>query len=743
MRILVILRGAPGCGKSTWVRNNGLEPFTLNPDTFRLLYSSPRLTQDGDIIISQKENQQVWNMLFDLLEKRMINGDFTVIDACHRTRSDINKYRELANKYKYKVFCVDFTDININECKKNNKKRYSYRIVPDSVIDKFYAAFKSEQVPSWAIKILPNEVDNIWIKKLNLSSYNKIVHFGDIHGCFKPLKEYFDFHGEINDDTFYIFTGDFIDRGPDNDKVLKFLFEIVDKPNVCLIEGNHEKHLWKWANNMETTKEFENNTLPQLLNAGITQKDARIFCRKLVQMAWYSYGNKNVLCSHGGISNLQPYNEFSVEKNLTLLSTNEYIRGSGKYAEIKNVEKTFGHLFPNVCQVHGHRNVDNLGIINPESQRCYNLEGGVERKGQLRIIEFSGLMKINPVHIDNLDPNIDKIMVKRHISRFRDSDLVKEINFGNISSFNFTKDAFFHKRWNSESMKARGLFINIKTNDVVARSYDKFFNINEKEDTQYEILRETMMYPLTAYVKENGYLGILGWDYQSDKPIFASKSMLHPDNIELTDMSNKSLYAIMFKDIFYKTIPVCNQEKIFDYIKKNNVSFVFEVINPEFDPHIIKYKESQIVLLDIIMNSIKYDCYLYLTMSEIAKKFDLKYKKVACVIKCKEEFDRLYADANDKHFLFESSPIEGFVIKDSSGYMVKIKTHYYNKWKRIRGLLPVILNMDSSNQIDKLIKKNEFDFDSQCIIKFIFNRKNDYNTKTSIITIRDDYLKSI
>ena len=392
--------------------------------------------------------------------------------------------------------------------------------------------------------------------------------------------------------------------------------------------------------------------------------------------------------------------------------------------------------------MHGHRNSKNLGIINPKAQKCYNLEGGVERKGQLRIIEFSGLMKVNPVHIDNLDPNIEKNMVKRSMVRFRNSELVKEKNFGSISSFNFTKDAFFHKRWNSESMKARGLFINIKTNDVVARSYDKFFNINEKEDTQYEILRETMMYPLTAYVKENGYLGILGWDYQSNKPVFASKSILHPDNINIADTSNKSLYAIIFKNIFNKTVSLYNQEKIFDYIKKNNVSFVFEVISPELDPHIIKYEESQIVLLDIITNSIKYDCYLYLTMSEIAKKFELKYKKIAYIIRCKEDFDRLYADANDKHFLLENNPVEGFVIKDSIGRMVKIKTYYYNKWKKIRSLLPIILDIASDVQLDKFINNNDFDFDTENVIRYIYKNKNNYTSKTSIITIREDYLKA-
>ncbi len=35
MRTLLLLRGAPGCGKSTWVKEQGLETYTLCADTLR------------------------------------------------------------------------------------------------------------------------------------------------------------------------------------------------------------------------------------------------------------------------------------------------------------------------------------------------------------------------------------------------------------------------------------------------------------------------------------------------------------------------------------------------------------------------------------------------------------------------------------------------------------------------------------------------------------------------------------
>lgn len=60
MRILLLLRGAPGCGKSTWIEQNGLKPYTLSADSIRLLYQSPVMRADGTEGISPAEDEAVW-----------------------------------------------------------------------------------------------------------------------------------------------------------------------------------------------------------------------------------------------------------------------------------------------------------------------------------------------------------------------------------------------------------------------------------------------------------------------------------------------------------------------------------------------------------------------------------------------------------------------------------------------------------------------------------------------------------
>lgn len=60
MRVLLLLRGSAGCGKSTWIEQNGLKPYTLSADDIRLLCQSPVLQVDGTRGISQNNDGTVW-----------------------------------------------------------------------------------------------------------------------------------------------------------------------------------------------------------------------------------------------------------------------------------------------------------------------------------------------------------------------------------------------------------------------------------------------------------------------------------------------------------------------------------------------------------------------------------------------------------------------------------------------------------------------------------------------------------
>lgn len=245
MRYLFVLRGAPASGKSTWIKENELEPYTISTDSLRLMYQSPVTTVEGDRAISQNHDKQVWNLLMELLERRMENGELVVIDATHYKSSLINRYKELVSKYRYRVYVVDFSNVSEEELKRRNATR-GFRKVPDEVIEKMVVALADTNEVKKQFKIVSPEeaitLINSPLEPFDANEYEKVVIFGDIHGCYDPLKEYFD-KNPFNENYNYIFCGDYLDKGLQNKEVLEFLISLRDKKNCVFLEGNHEKWL--------------------------------------------------------------------------------------------------------------------------------------------------------------------------------------------------------------------------------------------------------------------------------------------------------------------------------------------------------------------------------------------------------------------------------------------------------------------------------------------------------------------
>ena len=114
MRILLILRGAPGCGKTTYIKDHRLIPYTLSFDNIRMLFKSPVQTIYGKESSDRKKDSFVFDTLLMILEERMKSGELTVIDHINSKTVELNQYQELALKYRYKTYLIDFTSIYLN-----------------------------------------------------------------------------------------------------------------------------------------------------------------------------------------------------------------------------------------------------------------------------------------------------------------------------------------------------------------------------------------------------------------------------------------------------------------------------------------------------------------------------------------------------------------------------------------------------------------------------------------------------
>lgn len=77
------------------------------------------------------------------------------------------------------------------------------------------------------------------ISSVNDSGYDRVPVIADCHGCYDKLMGVLD-KVKVKDSDLLIMTGDFIDRGKDVDKVLKWIMENKDKKNLIFLKGNHE-----------------------------------------------------------------------------------------------------------------------------------------------------------------------------------------------------------------------------------------------------------------------------------------------------------------------------------------------------------------------------------------------------------------------------------------------------------------------------------------------------------------------
>ena len=730
MRTLLLLRGTQASGKSTWVTENNLEPYTLSADKIRLNIANPVLNEDGSIEISQKYNKLTWELLYKYLEMRMENGDFTIIDATHSDIKLMNKYRDLANIYKYTIYYLEF-DTPLEECLKRNRERIGYKYVPEKVIEKTWEAIKNkEKLPNIFKKI--NSIDEIInFYTADVNEYKKVIIIGDIHSCAEPLKEVLK---DFSEENLYVFVGDYFDRGIQAVETFKIMLDLLEKPNVVLIEGNHENNsIKKFINDEEKyTKSFEETTLQPLLKEfelDYIKSSLKKIYKRLRQCFAFEFRGKKFLCTHGGLP-LVP--------KLALISAREMIKGVGRYeTEIGEIysENYKKGLCQDFIQVHGHRGIN-------DGEYSYCLEGRVEFGGELKILTIDNDGNIEKYGIKNDVYNrglkLPMSGVTEKVEKFNTANelinemighkfiTVKECDY-NLISLNFNREAFNKKKWNDLTIKARGLFVDRDSGEVKIRSYNKFFNFGERH-VNLGYLHKYATYPIRVFKKYNGFLGL---------------ASVIDGNIVL---ASKSVTSGKYKDIFqsiWDKVEDSVKELLKQIMIENNCTAVFEVVSPEYDPHIIKYDKEHLYLLDFIENKLDIDTHnIDLEFSEnLMKKVEFSstiLTKKELITKL-ENYNELYNFLDEKAKSLEE--FEGYVLCDNSGLMFKFKLPYYMLWKERRTWLERYRSaLSKGKKIEiKDIEKDE----NRHFKKFLLKLGKDKLQGLSIIDVREMYEESL
>lgn len=301
------------------------------------------------------------------------------------------------------------------------------------------------------------------------------------------------------------------------------------------------------------------------------------------------------------------------------------------------------------------------------------------------------------------------LLERLHSSR----NLIQEKAFGKISAFNFNRDVFNGGHWNDLTTKARGLFLDNTTGRIVARGFEKFFGYKEKQFNSEEFLRNTLKFPVSAYVKYNGFLGILGFDENGF--LFCSKSTVGGE------------FAKWFEDIFRKSDH--RNEELLDFMRKENVGLVFEVIDPFHDSHIVEYENPEIVLLDIIRLEEEFRDLSYEELCEFADKFSFKAKEIY----------KRFNDWDELHEFIEwfskdmdaSRDKEGYVISDGK-YQFKLKGAWYRFWKWMRTVKDQIAR-------GRNVNASGMSAEATLFCGWAQRKGREYCEKHDIISLRNEY----
>ena len=283
-------------------------------------------------------------------------------------------------------------------------------------------------------------------------------------------------------------------------------------------------------------------------------------------------------------------------------------------------------------------------------------------------------------------PHINSYKTFKDIIRpliFKEYNNMLLVRYGNVYEFiddNTTIDDFWNK-YNGLYRECRSVVIDINTSEVIMLPMNKFFNINELQETSYDNILNKLSIAknnnLTIEYSDKLDGSMICARYYKGDYLLTSSQALNPDNswrlqdayTMLTDNYKKMLYD------------------------NHNITFIFEYISLK-DQHVVKYTKEQEGLYLIgerdILTSYTYS---YDWLKIMANKYNIK-----TTVLFNKDINYIMSHLNEK----SSDQAEGFVI-NIDGYYVKLK---YNDYVTMHKTLSSIV---SPNYIIKAIADENFD----------------------------------
>jgi protein phosphatase len=266
-RALILLIGVSGSGKSTFARQHFRPAEIVSSDHYRAVVAD----DEND----QMATKDAFDLVHQVVEKRLKRGLLTVIDATNIKISDRRRFLEQAQAFNCQAVALIFDlpiDLLHNRLQTRTDRDFGSDVLnrqqarlhqstqPAQLVTEGFAQvyrFQSADDMAQAVIIRPSSPAGL------TAETGPFDIIGDVHGCYDELTLLLDRLGYVgfparpseadfgSDVPDYVhpagrklvFVGDLVDRGPDSVRVLQQVMTLVRQGMALCVPGNHDDKL--------------------------------------------------------------------------------------------------------------------------------------------------------------------------------------------------------------------------------------------------------------------------------------------------------------------------------------------------------------------------------------------------------------------------------------------------------------------------------------------------------------------
>lgn len=222
-------------------------------------------------------------------------------------------------------------------------------------------------------------------------------------------------------------------------------------------------------------------------------------------------------------------------------------------------------------------------------------------------------------------------------------------DYKSLRIYTYNDKCVHEKAWDNITLHTRGIIFDRDTGQCIAYPFPKFFNIEERPDTQPDVLPWSGGFQ--TFEKMDGWLGTL-YQYEGECSIATRGSFESPGAKWATKWLRRN-----------HTILICPP----------NTTLMFEIISPE--THIIVNYDFEGLVLIGAFNYLTGEELPWVEVENIGKENNFRMPKVYKVSQLKQIFEHNKALSGKEN--------EGVVVRFNNGQRVKIKSRDYLRRARI------------------------------------------------------------